>query len=379
MTDPVRTLPSVCRSGVHGRLSAPVWLGIGQDEETGAARSVATVAAALAACVVLGALVFAGDLMVRLGESGPPGMAIPILYLAVLVPCRWLPWRHALPAVAVVAAVLTGLAGLAGSVTAAEIVNRFLFVAAIGAGAFMMHRCQALETASVRAQAEAERASRSTSRFLASAGHDLRHPIQAGLLFHDLLGRRLRGTPHAELAANLGLSFKAMQELVDGLLEMSRLDSGRIVPRRVDLPVSTVLESLADRFTPAAKTSGVVLRVVGCGAVIRTDPELIMRLLEGLLANAVKYTNNGRVLLGCRRRGRLLGIQIWDTGIGIPSEHLRDIFEEFQQLRTAGGEAGQGLGLSRVKRLGRLLHHPIGVRSAVGCGSMFEVVVPLVR
>ena len=117
--------------------------------------------------------------------------------------------------------------------------------------------------------------------------------------------------------------------------------------------------------------------MVGSGAVIRSDLELLLRLCDALLSNAVKYTRSGRVLVGCRRRGEWLSIQVWDTGIGIPREHIREIFEEFRQLRQTDSESGQGLGLSLAERLGRVLDHPIGVRSLAGRGSVFEVLVPL--
>jgi signal transduction histidine kinase len=370
-------------SGGHDGSPSVVWLvggGSGRDEGVSAVRPSGLVASALIACVGLGALVFATDRILLTTTSVAPGVAIPMLYLGALVPCLWLPWRSALPVVAGGASVLTGLALVAipGPVAAGEIVNRVLTVLVIWAGALVLGRLQTMRATLALTRAEAERACGSQSRFLTAAGHDLRHPIQAGLLFHDLLSRRLRGTPHAEMVANLGLSLTAMQRLLDGLLEMSRLESGRIEVHRGDLPVRVVLESLSARFAPVAATSGLVLRVVGCGAVIRSDPALLSRLLESLLSNAVKYTGSGRVLLGCRRRGDRLGIQVWDTGIGIPREHLREIFEAFVQLRQSAGDPGQGLGLPLAKRLAVVLDHPMGVCSTVGRGSMFEVLVPLV-
>ncbi len=281
-----------------------------------------------------------------------------------------------------VAGVTSGLTGVAfamatGPVSAAGIVDRLLFALVIWAGALALSRIRVLRVALVQARTEARRASLGKSRFLSAAGHDLRHPVQAGLLFQDVLSRRLRGTPHTELVANLGQSLMAMQGMLNGLLQLSRLDSGRIAAHPVGLPVRTVLESLAGRFGPIASASGLALRVVGSGAVIRSDLELLLRLCDALLSNAVKYTRSGRVLVGCRRRGEWLSIQVWDTGIGIPREHIREIFEEFRQLRQTDSESGQGLGLSLAERLGRVLDHPIGVRSLAGRGSVFEVLVPL--
>ena len=115
------------------------------------------------------------------------------------------------------------------------------------------------------------------------------------------------------------------------------------------------------------------------GALVVTDPALLDRILRNLLDNAVKYTRSGGVLLGCRHRGRWISIQVWDTGIGIPAERIHEVFEEFQQLRVLAhdGGKGMGLGLPVAERLARAIGHPLGVRSAVGHGSVFEVVVPL--
>ena len=357
-----------------GHRSSPVWL-VGSLP----VRPLSDAKGALAACLALAALIFALDVLVTAEWSGETsGLAIPVLYLGMLVPCLWLRWEAAPWMAAAVASGLTGLALAAtpGPVRLTDAVGRVLMLLVIWVGALVVHRFRILQAALAVACAEAERAKRSKSRFLSAAGHDLRHPIQAALLFHDVLNRRLRGTPHAEVAANLGLSLAAMQGMLDGMLDISRFDLDQITVRPTDLSVQTLFKSLATRFGPVATASGLGLRVVGCGAMIHSDPELLLRLCDSLLSNAIKYTTNGRVLLGCRRRGDRLGIQVWDTGIGIPGEHLRDIFEEFHQLRCRG-ELGLGLGLSLVERLGRALDHPIGVRSAVGRGSMFEVLVPL--
>ncbi len=332
--------------------------------------------------VGLGALlVFAADMAMR--AEAPGGDAVPVAYLGLVFLSLWLPWRRASLGVAAVAVGLTLAAPVCGGggILLVEIVNRLLLVLAIGASGWAAYRFQRIRQAWAGAEAEAERANRSQSRFLAAAGHDLRHPIQAGLLFHDLLSRRLRGTPHAELVDNLGLSLVTMRTMLDGLLEISRLESGRIEVHKRDVPIISVLEPLIDRFASIAASSGVVFRGVHSTAVIHSDPALLSPLCESLLSNAIQFANHGQVLLGCRRRGLWLAIQVWDTGIGIPNEHLDTIFEEFQQLRAAAGGtgegAGQGLGLSRARRLGQILDHPIRVRSVVGRGSVFEILVPL--
>ncbi len=161
---------------------------------------------------------------------------------------------------------------------------------------------------------------------------------------------------------------------------MSKLDAGVVVPRVETFAVNELLHRAAAEFRPTAGEKQVDLMVVPCRATVRSDPALLGRILQNLVANAVRYTEQGRILVGCRRRGPHLAIEVWDTGIGIPESRLADIFEEFTQLGNAERDRSQGLGLGLaiVRRLSQLLAHPVSVRSQPGKGSVFSVAVPLV-
>ena len=229
------------------------------------------------------------------------------------------------------------------------------------------------------AKEEAERASAAKSRFLAAASHDLRQPLQAAILLHDVLPRGAAGSRPADIHAKLGQSLRALQEMLDGLLDLSRLDAGAVEPEVRSFPLQPVVERLSGEFQPLAENAGVTLGVVPTAFVVHSDPRLLERILRNLLGNAIRYTRRGgRVLIGCRRMAGGIRLQVWDTGIGIPPEHLQSIFEEYYQVGDGAVDRrkGLGLGLSIVDRLARLLHHPIRVRSCVGRGTVFEVEIP---
>jgi CheY-like chemotaxis protein len=168
--------------------------------------------------------------------------------------------------------------------------------------------------------------------------------------------------------------------LLDSLLDVSRLDAGLIVPTPVDMPVGLLLERLGAEYQPQAAAKGLRLRVVPSGATIRSDPALLERILRNLIENALRYTERGGVLIGCRRQGGNLHIDVIDTGIGIQPDKHEEIFEEFFQVGNPERDRnkGLGLGLAVVRRLARLLGHRIELRSLPGGGSMFRVEVPVV-
>ena len=170
-----------------------------------------------------------------------------------------------------------------------------------------------------------------------------------------------------------------MSGLLDALLDINQIEAGTLRAERVDFPINDLLERLRDEFTYYARAQGLALRVVGCGLSIRSDPRLLEQMVRNLLSNALKYTRQGKLLLGCRRHNGLLSIEVWDTGIGIPAEELDAIFEEYHQLDNAARERsrGLGLGLSIVQRLGNLLDHRVHVRSRPGIGSVFTIEVAL--
>lgn len=225
------------------------------------------------------------------------------------------------------------------------------------------------------AKAEAERANVGKTRFLAAAGHDLLQPLQAARLFLSALAER---TPDPAVG-QIDASLDSVEHLLGALLEVSKLDSGITTPSFVDFRMADVLRPLGAEFAAIAPGHGLGFRAVASSASVRSDPALLRRILQNFLANAVRYTETGRVLIGCRRRGEMLSIEVWDTGPGIPADKLAEIFREFHRLE--GGRAdrgdGLGLGLSIVERLAGLMNHRVVVRSRLGRGSVFAVEVPL--
>ena len=236
------------------------------------------------------------------------------------------------------------------------------------------HVTSALEEAKL----EAERANAAKSRFLAAASHDLRQPLQALALLKDFLAPNVSGERAGELMARFDKTLGALSGMLDVLLNISQIEAGAVQPERVQFPVADVLETLHGEFLALAEARDLSLRFMPCAAWVESDPRLLEQMMRNLLGNAVKYTRTGRILLGCRRRGNDLRIEVWDTGIGIEASQLEHIFEEFHQVDNPARESGLGLGLglSIVRRLGRLLHHAVDVRSLPGRGSMFAITVP---
>lgn len=225
----------------------------------------------------------------------------------------------------------------------------------------------------------AEAADLGKSRFLAAASHDLRQPLHAQGLFIEELQALNHDAKSRRLLTNLKSSMEAMHELFNSLLDISRLDASVIVPKPEDFSVNVLLRELYLDFAPLAREKGLMLRVVNSRAVIHCDPMLLKRVMRNLVSNAVRYTNQGKVLVGCRRHGAELRIQVWDTGIGIHTADQKSIFEEFHQLHNPERDRrkGLGLGLAIVNRLAALMHCPIELSSRVNMGSMFAVTVPL--
>ena len=232
------------------------------------------------------------------------------------------------------------------------------------------------------ARAEAERATQSKSRFLSAANHDLRQPFQAIHLFLHLLQSKVSDPSQQSLVTRIQEAVQSGETLLTSLLELSTLEAGNVRPAVVRVPVSEVLEKLIREFDASAVSKGLRLRFMQCGAVVTTDPTLLERMLRHLIGNAIRFTAKGSVMVGCRRRGNRIRIEVWDTGYGIPEDRQAAIFEEFTQIPGPGSRdrgRGLGLGLAIVERIANLLGHSVEVRSVLGKGSVFSVTLPADR
>ena len=231
-----------------------------------------------------------------------------------------------------------------------------------------------------------ELANHAKSRFLAAASHDLRQPMHALALFVGQLGTSRTAAERASLARRIEEAVGGLSDLLDQLLDLSKLDAGAVQVVQEEFAIGETLAAIETQFAPLARDRGIALRLHATSASVRSDPLLVQRILLNLVANAIRYTDRGGVLVGCRRRGEWLRIAVWDTGCGIPDERRDDVFREFVQLATERGHVdrpgkersrGLGLGLAIVSRLADLLGTRIELVSNVGRGSMFAFDLPL--
>jgi signal transduction histidine kinase len=229
------------------------------------------------------------------------------------------------------------------------------------------------------AKAEADEANISKTRFLAAASHDILQPLNAARLYATSLVERDREAGDVTLAENIDASLDAVEEILTALLDISRLDTGAMKPQWSSFRIDELFRQLQREFEPIAGEKGLKLVFVPTSLTVRSDRRLLRRLLQNLVSNAIKYTPKGRVLVGARRRGGHLLLEVWDTGLGIPPSKQRIVFREFQRLDQGMKAArGLGLGLSIVERIGRVIKHPVTLKSEVGRGSVFRVEVPVV-
>jgi signal transduction histidine kinase len=226
---------------------------------------------------------------------------------------------------------------------------------------------------------EAERASEAKSRFLAAASHDLRQPLHALTLFATELAAGMTKMRDLQLASQIVTAAGAMGELLNALLDVSRLDIAAVQPHRQPVALEPLLEMIADSHRQSAGAKGLRLRHRPTALWVDTDPQLLRRMIGNLVANAVRYTNQGGILVGARKHGERVRIEVWDTGVGIDAAHLPLLFHEFYQVANPERDSakGLGLGLSIVARLGEILDHPVEVLSKAGRGSLFSVSVPV--
>jgi len=230
-----------------------------------------------------------------------------------------------------------------------------------------------------RAKAEADDANVSKTRFVAAASHDILQPLNAARLYVTSLIERQRQNEgeDADLVQNIDASLEAVEEIFTALLDISRLDTGAMKPEIADFRIDELLHRLDVEFAPLAREKGLALDFMPCSQSVRSDRRLLRRLLQNLISNAIKYTPAGRVLVGCRRRGEHLRIEVYDTGIGIPHAKRRAVFKEFHRLDQGARVArGVGLGLSIVERIARVLDCEVALKSNVGHGSRLSIEVP---
>lgn len=216
-------------------------------------------------------------------------------------------------------------------------------------------------------------------RFLAAASHDLRQPVQALLLLSDLLMKETLAPGARRMAEQIQSSLGGLGGMLDGMLDISKLEAGLVAPNPESVDIAALLARLHGEFAPAAGKAGQALRLVAPPLTTRTDPRLLERVLRALLTNALHFAPGGRVLIGARQRGDHVQIEVWDTGIGIADQHIDRIFQDFYQVGNAARDRreGLGLGLSIAKRLVAMLGGSIDVTSSLGRGSRFTVSLPL--
>lgn len=230
------------------------------------------------------------------------------------------------------------------------------------------------------AKREAELANLSKTKFLAAVSHDLLQPLNAARLFTGALQEKT-DTASTDLVRNISNSLEDVENLLGTLVDISKLDAGVIKPDIASFAISELLEILAVEFRQIAGTQQLQLDYVPSTALVRSDVQLLARILRNLLTNAIRYTPSGRVLLGCRRRRQSLSIEVWDTGVGIAEDKLEEAFQEFKRGDAVqpNQDRGLGLGLAIVEKIARMLGHRIVVRSQLGRGSMFAIEVPLAK
>lgn len=238
------------------------------------------------------------------------------------------------------------------------------------------------EDAVQAARDAATRANRAKSRFLATASHDLRQPLHTLALLNGMLRRMPMQAAASEALAQQEQTIGSMSRLLNALLDISKLESGAIKPDPTDFPVGALFEELQEEFSGVAGNKGLIFEVIACEECAHSDPSLVGQILRNLLSNAIKYTRAGRVTLRClcdQETG--VRIEVLDTGVGMPAEQLRYIYEEFYQIGVPSNTTreGYGLGLSIVQRLVELLNLKLDVKSEVGEGSMFALTLPTGR
>ena len=229
------------------------------------------------------------------------------------------------------------------------------------------------------AKIDAERANKAKSLFLASASHDLRQPLNAMQMYIAALQSKVKDKEILRIIEDINSVSMSTARLLNALLDVSELEVGAIKPRFESFSVNNMLISIFQSFLPLAKDKGLNFRVVPSSLYVRSDPALLERILGNFMSNAIRYTNKGSVLIGCRKRGDKVVIEVWDTGCGISDDQMSLIYEDFYQIENKERDRGKGLGLglALAKRLAESLEHSINSKSTLGAGSCFSVTVDI--
>jgi signal transduction histidine kinase len=237
---------------------------------------------------------------------------------------------------------------------------------------------QAQTAAADHARAIAEAANRGKTQFLAAASHDLRQPLHALGLFAAALAAKVREPELRGLVGNINASVDALERLFSAMMDISKLDAGAVEPVRCSFPLAPLFARVDAAFAEVTAARGLRLRVVATHAWVDSDPLLLERILFNLVSNALRYIERGGAVLGVRRRGAFVAIDVCDSGVGISATERERIFDEFYQIDAAKrhGKQGMGLGLAIIRRLAALLHHEVAFDSVSGRGSRFSVMVP---
>jgi len=226
---------------------------------------------------------------------------------------------------------------------------------------------------------EADLANNSKTKFLAAVSHDLLQPLNAAQLFNSALAEQVKDPQLKSLVNSVDASLNDLDNLIGTLVDISKLDAGIVKADKFSFNLADLLDNLANEYQQQTKNYHVTFSYVPTNLIVNSDNVLLARVLRNFLSNAFRYTNNGKILLGCRRQGDFVSIEVWDNGVGIAKDKINEIFQEFKRLKTSeiAFRNGLGLGLAIVDKIAKVLEHPIKVKSIQGKGSMFSIQVPL--
>ena len=229
------------------------------------------------------------------------------------------------------------------------------------------------------AKEDADRANKAKSLFLASASHDLRQPLNAMQMYIAALKSKVKDDEILTIIEDINSVSASTARLLNALLDVSELEVGAIKPQYEDFPINNIFTSIFQSFAPLAKDKNLQFRIVPSNIAVKSDPDLLERILGNYMSNAIRYTTSGSVMIGCRRRGNMVSIEVWDTGCGISEDQMPNIFEDFYQIENKERDRskGLGLGLALAKRLSISLNHSIEFKSTLGGGSCFSVLVAI--